>query len=99
MSLRDRWRHARPPVLGVHLDSAACSRQSIETLRAVAQHAEHEAQIGGYVAQEAATPVLEAGRAAVRQLTVCLRLTCSSPPERPTHCVHCCRLGPPMPGG
>ncbi|WP_457072596.1 ergothioneine biosynthesis PLP-dependent enzyme EgtE [Mycobacteroides abscessus] len=69
MSLRDRWRHARPPVLGVHLDSAACSRQSIETLRAVAQHAEHEAQIGGYVAQEAATPVLEAGRAAVRQLT------------------------------
>lgn len=69
MSLRDRWRQARPPVLGVHLDSAACSRQSIETLRAVAQHAEHEAQIGGYVAQEAATPVLEAGRAAVRQLT------------------------------
>ncbi|EUA73701.1 aminotransferase class-V family protein [Mycobacteroides abscessus subsp. bolletii 1513] len=56
-------------MLGVHLDSAACSRQSVETLRAVAQHAEHEAQIGGYVAQEAATPVLEAGRAAVRQLT------------------------------
>ncbi|MFM9709517.1 hypothetical protein, partial [Streptomyces galilaeus] len=35
----------------------------------MAQHAEHEAQISGYVAQEAATPVLEAGRAAVRQLT------------------------------
>ncbi|MBB4856433.1 pyridoxal 5-phosphate dependent beta-lyase [Mycobacteroides chelonae] len=69
MSLGDQWRQVRPPVLGVHLDSAACSRQSIETIRAVAQHAEHEAQIGGYVAQEAATPVLDAGRAAVRQLT------------------------------
>lgn len=63
------WRQVRPPVLGVHLDSAACSRQSVDTIRAVAQHAEHEAQIGGYVAQEAAAPVLEAGRAAVRHLT------------------------------
>lgn len=69
MSLREQWRQVRPPVLGVHLDSAACSRQSVETIRAVAQHAEHEAQIGGYVAQEAAAPVLDAGRAAVRQLT------------------------------
>ncbi|WP_078324374.1 ergothioneine biosynthesis PLP-dependent enzyme EgtE [Mycobacteroides salmoniphilum] len=69
MSLGEQWRQGRPPVLGVHLDSAACSRQSIETIRAVAQHAEHEAQIGGYVAQEAATPVLDAGRAAVRHVT------------------------------
>lgn len=69
MSLGEQWRQVRPPVLGVHLDSAACSRQSVATIRAVAQHAEHEAQIGGYVAQEAAAPVLDAGRAAVRQLT------------------------------
>lgn len=68
MTLGTQWRQARPPVLGVHLDSAACSRQSLDTLRAVAQHAEHEAQIGGYVAQEAAAPVLDAGRAALRQL-------------------------------
>lgn len=69
MSLGEEWRQVRPPVLGVHLDSAACSRQSVDTIRAVAQHAEHEAQIGGYVAQEAAAPVLEAGRAAVRHMT------------------------------
>ncbi|MGB6148946.1 hypothetical protein, partial [Mycolicibacter algericus] len=28
MSLADAWRAARPPVAGLHLDSAACSRQS-----------------------------------------------------------------------
>jgi hypothetical protein len=27
-SLADAWRAARPPVAGLHLDSAACSRQS-----------------------------------------------------------------------
>ena len=28
MSLAEQWRAARVPVAGVHLDSAACSRQS-----------------------------------------------------------------------
>ncbi len=36
---------------------------------AAARHARHEAEVGGYVAAEAAAPALDAGRAAVRALT------------------------------
>ena len=72
MSQRDelgqRWRAARPPVAGLHLDSAACSRQSFAVLDATAEHARFEAELGGYVAAEAATPVLNAGRAAIAAL-------------------------------
>jgi len=68
-TLADRWRAARPPVAGLHLDSAACSRQSFAVLDAAAQHALHEAEVGGYVAAEAALPVLDAGRAAAATLT------------------------------
>ena len=64
-----QWRAARPPVAGVHLDSAACSRQSFAVIDAAAQHARHEAEVGGYVAAEAAAPVLDAGRAAIGALT------------------------------
>jgi hercynylcysteine S-oxide lyase len=67
-SLADRWRAARPPVAGLHLDSAACSRQSFAVLDAAAKHALHESEVGGYVAAEAAAPVLDAGRAAVAAL-------------------------------
>ena len=56
-------------VAGLHLDSAACSRQSFAVIDAAAQHARHEAEVGGYVAAEAAAPVLDAGRAAVAALT------------------------------
>jgi hercynylcysteine S-oxide lyase len=66
--LGQRWRAARPPVAGLHLDSAACSRQSFAVLDATAEHARFEAEVGGYVAAEAATPVLDAGRAAVAAL-------------------------------
>jgi len=59
------WRDARLPTAGVHLDTAACSRQSTRVLDAVAQHARHEAEIGGYVAQVAAEPLLRQGRAAL----------------------------------
>jgi len=69
MSLADQWRTARPKVAGLHLDSAACSRQSFAVIDAAAQHARHEAEVGGYVAAEAAAPVLDAGRAAVGALT------------------------------
>lgn len=69
MTLAEQWRNARPPVAGVHVDSAACSRQSFEVINAAAQHARHEAEVGGYVAAEAAAPALEAGRAAVRAMT------------------------------
>jgi pyridoxal 5-phosphate dependent beta-lyase len=54
---------------GVHLDSGACSRQSYASIDAAAAHARHEAEVGGYVADEAAAPVLDAGRAAVAALT------------------------------
>ena len=67
-SLADRWRAARPPADGLHLDSAACSRQSFAVLDAAAKHALHESEVGGYVAAEAAAPVLDAGRAAVATL-------------------------------
>ncbi|WIM86452.1 ergothioneine biosynthesis PLP-dependent enzyme EgtE [Candidatus Mycobacterium wuenschmannii] len=67
--LAEAWRAARPPVAGLHLDSAACSRQSLAALEAAARHARHEAEVGGYVAAEAAAPVLDAGRSAVAALT------------------------------
>lgn len=68
-SLAEAWQAARPPVAGLHLDSAACSRQSFAAIDAAARHARHEAEVGGYVAAEAARPVLDAGRAAVAALT------------------------------
>jgi pyridoxal 5-phosphate dependent beta-lyase len=68
MSLAETWRAARVPVAGLHLDSAACSRQSNAVIEASATHARHEAEVGGYVAAEAAGPALAAGRAAVRAL-------------------------------
>ncbi|MBW0015530.1 MAG: ergothioneine biosynthesis PLP-dependent enzyme EgtE [Mycobacterium sp.] len=67
-SLADRWRAARPTMAGLHLDNAACSRQSFAVLDATAWHARNEAEVGGYVAAEAATPVLDAGRAACAAL-------------------------------
>ncbi len=66
--LSEAWRIARPPVAGLHLDSAACSRQSFAVLDAAARHACHEAEVGGYIAAEAAKPVLDAGRATVAAL-------------------------------
>ena len=69
MTLAETWRSARPVTAGVHLDSAACSRQSFAAIDAAAAHARHEAEVGGYVAAEAAAPVLDAGRAAVAALT------------------------------
>lgn len=68
-TLAERWRRARPQPAGVHLDSGACSRQGFAAIDAAAQHARHEAEVGGYVALEAAAPVLDAGRAAVAALT------------------------------
>jgi pyridoxal 5-phosphate dependent beta-lyase len=66
--LGDRWRAARPAAAGVHLDSASCSRQSEAVLDAVARHARHEAEIGGYVAQGAADGLLQQGRSVLAGL-------------------------------
>ena len=68
-SLADRWRGSRPPVAGLHLDNAACSRQSFAVIDAAARHARYEAEVGGYVAADAAAPVLDAGRAAFSALS------------------------------
>ncbi|GAY14144.1 ergothioneine biosynthesis PLP-dependent enzyme EgtE [Mycobacterium sp. shizuoka-1] len=68
-SLAQDWRDARLPPAGVHLDSAACSRQSLAAIEAAAAHARHESEVGGYVAAQAAAPALEAGRAGVAALT------------------------------
>ncbi|MDT5169463.1 MAG: hercynylcysteine S-oxide lyase [Mycobacterium sp.] len=67
-SLAEAWRAARPPAAGLHLDSAACSRQSFAVIDAAARHARHEAEVGGYPAAQAAQPVLDAGRTAVAAL-------------------------------
>ncbi|MGY1711923.1 ergothioneine biosynthesis PLP-dependent enzyme EgtE [Geodermatophilus sp. SYSU D00758] len=56
------WRSARPRPAGRHLDSAACSRQSHRVLEAVAHHARHEAELGGYVAEATAEHLLQQGR-------------------------------------
>lgn len=69
MTLAQEWRAERPAPVGVHVDSAACSRQSFAVIEATTQHARHEAEVGGYVAAETAEPVLAAGRAAVGALT------------------------------
>jgi hercynylcysteine S-oxide lyase len=68
-TLAQSWRDARLPAAGVHLDSAACSRQSLAAIEAAAAHARHESEVGGYVAAQAAAPVLDAGRAGVAALT------------------------------
>lgn len=68
-ALAGQWRSARPPMAGLHLDNAACSRQSLAVIEAGAQHARNESELGGYVAAEAATPVLDAGRVAFAALT------------------------------
>ena len=69
MSLGGMWRASRPQPAGLHFDNAACSRQSFAVIDAAAQHARQEAEIGGYVAAEAAESVLARGRAAVGELT------------------------------
>ena len=59
------WRARRPRQAGHHLDSAACSRQSSRVLEAVALHARHEAELGGYVVQQAAEPLVQQGRSVI----------------------------------
>jgi hercynylcysteine S-oxide lyase len=67
--LPQRWRDARPAVNGVHLDSAACSRQSFGAIETASAYARREAEIGGYVAAQEYDPALTAARAAVGVLT------------------------------
>ena len=58
-----QWRDRRPPAQRLHMDTAAAGRTSNATRQASAAHAEREAEIGAYVAEAEAGPVLAAGRA------------------------------------
>ena len=54
----ERWRRRRPATDLLHLDSAAFGRASTQTLASAAEHARHESEAGGYIAEEAAAPAL-----------------------------------------
>jgi hercynylcysteine S-oxide lyase len=58
----------RPDTTFTHLDTAAAGRCSVETLRAVAAHAEREAVTGAYVAADEASSTIDSGRAALAEL-------------------------------
>jgi pyridoxal 5-phosphate dependent beta-lyase len=62
------WRAARPQPAVVHLNSAACSRQSDQVLAAVAAHARSEAEIGASVAEPQADGLLQQGRSVLAGL-------------------------------
>jgi pyridoxal 5-phosphate dependent beta-lyase len=62
------WRAARPQPAVVHLNSAACSRQSDQVLDAVARHARSEAEVGAYVAERLAEGLLQQGRSVLAGL-------------------------------
>ena len=62
------WRAARPAPAGVHLNSAACSRQSERVLEAVARHARREAEVGASVAEQEAEGLLQQGRSVLAGL-------------------------------
>jgi pyridoxal 5-phosphate dependent beta-lyase len=62
------WTQLRPPVRGPFFDNAAAGRSSAAVLEATAGHARLEASLGGYVAEEQAAPILNAGRSALAAL-------------------------------
>jgi pyridoxal 5-phosphate dependent beta-lyase len=62
------WWEARPRPAVVHLNSAACSRQSDQVLDAVARHARSEAEIGAYVTERLAEGLLQQGRSVLAGL-------------------------------
>ncbi|MGI8538131.1 MAG: aminotransferase class V-fold PLP-dependent enzyme [Mycobacteriales bacterium] len=57
------WVAARVPTSVVHLDVAGSGRPSRAVLDAEIAHLQQEAELGGYVAQALAEPVVNAGRA------------------------------------
>jgi len=62
------WRAARPRPAVVHLNSAACSRQSTRVLDAVAGHARSEAEVGAHVAEADTETLLQQGRSVLAGL-------------------------------
>ena len=62
------WAAARPPSRHLHLDSGAAGRMSTGVIDAVRRHLVDEAELGAYVAAQAAEPLLDAARATVGEL-------------------------------
>jgi hercynylcysteine S-oxide lyase len=62
------WRAARPRPALVHLNTAACGRQSDQVLDAVAAHARSEAELGAPVAEQQAEGLLQQGRSVLAGL-------------------------------
>lgn len=62
------WAAARPAPAVLHLDHAACSRQSTAVQDAVVTHLRLEAEVGGYAVEEAAEPAIAAGRTGLARL-------------------------------
>jgi len=63
--MSQQWVDDRVPAAVVHLDIAGAGRVSRAVLAAEVAHLRAEAEIGGYVAQAQATPLLDAGRTAL----------------------------------
>lgn len=64
----DEWVAGRLPCGVVHLDAAAAGRVSRAALEDEVAHLRRESEVGAYVAQAEAEPVVDAGRAAVGAL-------------------------------
>ena len=62
------FRAARPQPAVVHLNTAACGRQSDQVLDTVARHARSEAEVGAYVAEQLADGLLQQGRSVLAGL-------------------------------
>lgn len=63
-----QWAAQRLPPALLHLDSASAGRSSEAVLEATAAHARRAAQVGAYVAEAEAAPVVEEGRAGLARL-------------------------------
>jgi pyridoxal 5-phosphate dependent beta-lyase len=57
------WSDRRPDTKVLHLDNAAAGRMSVDVRRATADHMRREAEVGAYVAEAEAKPLIESGRA------------------------------------
>jgi len=62
------WGRQRPQPRGRHLDCAAAGRCSWDAQHAVAEHLRREAELGAYVAQAEAAPVIEGARTTLAAL-------------------------------
>ncbi|MBB3036065.1 aminotransferase class V-fold PLP-dependent enzyme [Hoyosella altamirensis] len=66
--LGDAFAADRMPPDVIHLDAAAAGRASRSVLRAMSDHLDSEARLGGYIAQAEAADLIEQGRSAAAEL-------------------------------